>query len=181
MFLLLLSYYKEGSCDACTSEDKSFAIWGWVSPRSVAWPSDDGGQGIMIAGLVLQQKIEDKATFFPMKRREMRSWGEYVAVINAEFKRTSSGLCFKVQSVALNSLGFPQKSLSLFAVVPGSEIGRFIWFYRGTKELLCSAAPFPLNGLCDKTNFSGVKVPGMLVQCSPFAKPCGEWKPQDRL
>lgn len=116
-------------------------------------------------------------TYFPIKRRETRSWGECVTVINTEFKRTSSSLCFKVQSVALNSLGFPQKSLSLFAVALGRETGRFIGFYRGTKELLCSAEPFPLNGLCDKTNFSCEKVPGPLVQCSPFAKPRGQRKP----
>lgn len=111
----------------------------------------------------------------------MRSWGVCVTVISPEFKRTSSALCFKVQLVALNSPGFLQNSLSLFAVAPGSEASRFIWFYGGTKELLCSVAPFPLNGLCDKTNFGGVKVPGLLDQSSPFATPCGEWKPQDWL
>lgn len=56
----------------------------------------------------------------------MRSWGVCVTVISTEFKRTGSALCFKVRSVALNSPGFPQKSLSLFAVAPGSETGRFI-------------------------------------------------------
>lgn len=90
----------------------------------------------------------------------MRSWGVCVTVIRTEFKGTVSALCFKVQLVALNSPGFPQKSLSLFAVAPGSDTGRLKGFYRGTKELLCSMTLFPLNGLCDKTNFDGVKVPG---------------------
>jgi len=96
-----------------------------------------------------------------MKRGERRGAGECVLQSLARsLKEPASALCFKVQSVALNSPGFPQKSLSLFVVAPGSETGRFIWFYRGTKELLCSTAPFPLNGLCDKTNFDGVKCLG---------------------
>lgn len=99
-----------------------------------------------------------------------------------DFNRTSNSLCFfKVQWIALNSPGSLKNSLSLFAVTPGSETGRFIWFYKGTEELLCSTAPFPLNGLCDKANFGDVEVPGLLDQSTPFATPCGEWKPQDWL
>lgn len=49
-----------------------------------------------------------------------------VTVISTEFKRTASALCFEVQLVALNSSGFPQKFLSLFAVAPSRETGRFI-------------------------------------------------------
>lgn len=74
----------------------------------------------MAAGQVFQQQIEDKANFSD------EELGVCVIVINMDFKRTSNSLCFKVQSVALNSPGSLQNSLSLFAVTPSSETGRFI-------------------------------------------------------
>lgn len=99
----------------------------------MVWLSNGEVQRIMTAGWVFQKKTKKNQknpkkmrSHFPVKSREMRSWGVCVTVISTEFKRTASALYFEVQLVALNSSGFPQKFLSLFAVAPSRGTGRFI-------------------------------------------------------